>query len=215
MRTRRCSTTSTRDASTPAALRRALHVLALGVVTAVAACSSDRVRVAAGTVDQSMLARFKTFSVTAPTPPANRVAGAATNDTNRVAGAVMDMDPMLATSLVGRAMRQDLTEAFVQRGYQSVDASPDFYVAYYAGMGKVVDTRIAQSQYHVDGKKISTETYEYPAGTIVVDVVDARSDSLAWRGTGIARIPDNPDEYSRAIRAAINQIVAQFPTPNR
>ena len=215
MRTRRYSLTSTRDAVAPTPFRRALEVLALGAITAVAACSSDRVRVAAGTLDESMLARFKTFSVKAPTPPANRVAGAATNDTNRVAGAVMDMDPMLATSLVGRAMRQDLTEAFAQRGYQPVESSPDFYVAYYAGTGTVVDTRVAQSQYHVDGKKISTETYEYPAGTIVVDVVDARSDSLAWRGTGIARIPDNPDEYSRAIRATISQIVAQFPPPKR
>jgi hypothetical protein len=162
-----------------------------------------------------MLARFKTFSVRAPTPPANRVAGAATNDTDRAAGAVMDMDPMLATSLVGRAMRQDLTQAFAQRGYQPVDSAPDFYVAYYAGTGKVVDTRVAQTQYHVDGQKISTQTFEYPAGTIVIDVVDARSDSLAWRGTGITRIPDNPDEYSRAIRTAINEIVAQVPPPKR
>ena len=215
MRTRRSSTTSTGDAGTPTFFRRALEVLALGAVTAVAACSSDRTRVAAGTLDESALARFKTFSVKAPIPPANRVVGAATNDTNRVAGAVMDMDPMLATSLVGRAMRQDLIQAFTQRGYQPVDSAPDFYVAYYAGTGKVVDTRVAQSQYHVDGKKISTETYEYPAGTIVVDIVDARSDSLAWRGTGIARIPANPDEYSRAIRTAINEIVAQVPPPKR
>jgi hypothetical protein len=35
----------------------------------------------------------------------------------------------------------------------------------------------------VDDARITTRTYEYPGGTIVVDVVDARSDSLVWRGT--------------------------------
>ncbi len=189
---------------------RSVCVVAVLVITSAVACSKP-VRVASETLDAKALEHFATFSVTAPTPIASRVAAEVTNDSNRAAGVVMDMDPMLATSLVGRAMSEELATAFARRGYQRTDTNPNFYVAYYAGTGKVVDTRAAQSQYHVNGQQLSTKTYEYPAGTIVVDVVDARSDSLVWRGTGLAEIPNDPDDYSRMIRATIDQVVAQFP----
>lgn len=104
-------------------------------------------------------------------------------------GAVMNMDPMLSTSLVGRAIRQDITDAFTARGYQPVEGSPDFYVAYYAGTGHVVDTRASQRSYRTNGTQITRHTLVYPAGTIVVDVVDARSDSPVWRGAGV--LPDS------------------------
>ena len=123
----------------------------------------------------------------------------------------MDMDPMLATSLVGRAMHQDLVTAFSGRGYQLADGNADFQVAYYAGTGRVIDTRAYDTPYHADGHKIDTRTFEYPAGTIIVDVVDARSDSLVWRGPGIAEVPDDPDDYAKAIRGTINDVVAPVP----
>ena len=181
------------------------------VVAAIAciACSSS-VRVVTETGDAAALQHLKTFTLSAPVPTASRVAVAATNDSNRVGGAVMDMDPMLATSLVGRAMHQDIANAFAKRGYQSVDGTPDFYVAYYAGTGRVVDTRGSAKAYHV-GQKITTETYEYPAGTIVIDVVIARSDSLVWRGIGVAEIPSDPKDYARAVQSTVNKIVEQFP----
>jgi len=181
------------------------------VVAAMAcvACSSST-RVVTETGDAAALQHLKTFALSAPAPTASQVLVAATNDSNHVGGAMMDMDPMLATSLVGRAIRQDLATAFGKRGYQSVEGPADFYVAYYAGTGRVVDTRGSAKAYHV-GQKITTETYEYPAGTIVVDVVSARSDSLVWRGIGVAEIPSDPKDYARAVQSTVNKIVEQFP----
>ena len=174
------------------------------------ACSKSSTRVITETGDTAALKNLKSFAVSAPEPTATQVAIAATNDSNRVGGAVMDMDPMLATSLVGKAMRQDITSAFVKRGYVSTETSPDFHVAYYAGTGRVVDTRGAAKNYRV-GQKITTETYEYPAGTIVIDVVIARSDSLVWRGIGISEIPKDANDYARAVQKTVDKIVEQFP----
>jgi hypothetical protein len=167
------------------------------------------------TLDTAAVGQFKTFTVSAPTPSIDRVAVAATNDRDRAGGAMMDMDPMLSTSLVGRAMRQDITSAFAKRGYHGVDDAPDFYVAYYAGTGRVVDTRASAKNYHSNGQKITTQTYEYPAGTIVVDVVNARSDSLVWRGTGVAEIPNDPNDYAKTIHATVDKIVGTFPKAQR
>jgi len=189
--------------------------VALGALVFAAACKGRTVNVASGAIDTLALQQFQTFSIKAPTPPADSVAVATTNGTDRVGGAVMDMDPMLSTSLVGRAIRQDLANAFASRGCQAVESTPDFYVAYYAGTGHVVDTRASQKSYRTNGQKITTQTFVYPAGTIVVDVVDAQSDSLVWRGTGLARIPNNPNDYARAIQETVKSIVGTFPRAQR
>jgi hypothetical protein len=196
-------------------LRRGVTHVALGVLVMATACKDHEVQVASGTLDTLALRQFHTFAIMAPTPLADSVAVVATNDTDRVAGAVMEMDPMLSTSIVGRAIRQDLGMAFTKRGYHAVDTGPDFYVAYYAGTGRVVDTRASEKSYRTTGRTITTQTSEYPAGTIVVDVVDARSDSLVWRGTGVAEIPSDPTVYARAIRDAVDKIVGTFPKAQR
>jgi hypothetical protein len=188
--------------------------LTLGVLLIAGACKSSS-HVAIENLDTLAVRQFKTFTVSAPAPSMDRVAVAATNDRDRVGGAVMDMDPMLSTSIVGLAIRQDLVSAFANRGYHGVDGAPDFYVAYYAGTGRVVDTRASEKTYHSNGQKITTQTYEYPAGTIVVDVVDAHSDSLVWRGTGLAAIPNDPEDYAKAIHATVDKIVGGFPRAQR
>jgi len=194
---------------------RVVAQAAVGLLAMAIACKGRTVSVASGTLDTVALRQFKTFAIMAPAPPVDSVAVGATNGSDRAGGAVMNMDPMLATSLVGRAIRQDLSDAFTKRGYQAVDGTPDFYVAYYAGTGHVVDTRASQKSYHTNGQKITTQTYEYPAGTIVVDVVDARSDSLVWRSTALAAIPSDPNDYARTIHDAVDKIVGTFPRAQR
>jgi hypothetical protein len=188
--------------------------IAIVVAAGTTACNRTPIRVTSVIVDSAALTQLKTFSLKAPPPVEAEVKRRAIvgDSTHQAAGSVvMEMDPMLATSAVGQAIRQDLTDAFARRGYQSGTGSVDFYVAYYAGTGSVVSTRASEQSYKTTGSKLTTETYEYPAGTIVVDVVDARNNSLIWRGTGLAAIPNNPDDYKRVIQDAVNQIVAQFP----
>jgi hypothetical protein len=183
------------------------------MMAGVIACSHST-QVTAVTADPKPLPHFRTFAVSAPAPRVDKVAVGVTNQDDQASGAVMNMDPMLATSLVGRAMRQDLVAAFAARGYQHLEGDPDFLVAYYAGTGRAVDTRAYQHSYHSGGSEVSTHTYEYPAGTIVVDVIDASSNTLVWRGTGVSEIPDDPDDYARAVRHTIDKVVEQFPGRN-
>ena len=187
----------------------------VGTLLVAAACKGRTVSVASGALDTVAIGQFKTFAIMTPTPTADTVAVGATNGSNGATGVVMDMDPMLATSLVGRAIQQDLSDAFTKRGYQSVAGTPDFHVAYYAGTGKVVDTRSSQQRYRTNGQRITTQTFVYPAGTIVVDVIDTRSDSLVWRGTALAPVPSNPNDYARAIQEAVEKIVNTFPKAQR
>lgn len=190
-------------------VRAAATVLAVSV----SGCTRS-VRVATTMFDPAPIGRFETFAVMAPEPPVAHVVLAASNDSGRASSVIMDMDPMLATSLVGRAMRQTLIDEFTERGYRIVDWNPTFYVAYYAGVGQLVDARASLTKYHHNGQKLTTQTVEYPAGTIV-DVVDAQSNSLVWRGTALSEIPKDPNDYAHAIRTAVNKIVRNFPQARR
>jgi len=194
--------------------RRALGVGVLAALTAAAACA-DNMHVAATAADTTASRHLKTFGVIAPQPLVSSAAGAVTDGDGNAATAVMDLDPMLQTSLIGRAIRQDLANAFERRGYRLASGQPDFFVEYYAGTGDVVDTRAYASSYHGQGTQIDRETVQYPAGTIVVDVVDARTSTRVWRGTGVAEIPPRPDDYARAVRRVVDAVVAQYPRAAR
>ncbi len=55
------------------------------------------------------------------------------------------------------------------------------------------------------------QTGNYKEGSLVIDVVDSKTNKLVWEGTGNAEFekkPKNPDE---AISKAINKILADFP----
>jgi len=194
--------------------RRALGVGVLAALTAASACA-DNVHVASTAADTTATRHLKTFIVMAPPPRVSSAAGAVTDGDGNAATAVMDLDPMLETSLIGRAIRQDLANAFEHRGYRLASGQPDFFVAYYAGTGDVVDTRAHAYGYHAQGTEIDRETVEYPAGTIVVDVVDARTDTRVWRGTGVAEIPGRPDDYARTVRRVVDAVVGQYPRAAR
>jgi hypothetical protein len=195
---------------TVAGIGRSLRTGTILFTVSAAACSSS-IRVASTTVAPRRISEFKTFTITAPPPATDYVVLAASNDSGHTTAIAIDMDPMLETSMVGRAMRRDLRDAFGRRGYRSSDNNPDFYVAYYAGTGHVVDTRASLTRYHHNGERLRTQIVEYPAGTIVLDVVDARTDSLVWRGTALADIPQDPNDYARAIRKTVDKIAQSFP----
>ena len=55
------------------------------------------------------------------------------------------------------------------------------------------------------------QTNNYKEGSLVIDVVDGKTNKLVWEGTGNAEFekkPKNPDE---AISKAVNKILADFP----
>jgi hypothetical protein len=54
-------------------------------------------------------------------------------------------------------------------------------------------------------------SYDYKDGSLIIDVVDAKTQKLVWQGTGNAEIdktPKNPDEF---IASAVKKIMAGFP----
>lgn len=54
---------------------------------------------------------------------------------------------------------------------------------------------------------------EYDQGSLVIDFVDAASETLLWRGTATQRFReyDNPEKTSQDINTLVEKLLAQFP----
>jgi hypothetical protein len=61
----------------------------------------------------------------------------------------------------------------------------------------------------------STTTYEnvYTVGTMILDIYDAKTEKLLWRGTASDTIPEKASSLTKKIDKAITKLFKKFPPP--
>jgi hypothetical protein len=57
----------------------------------------------------------------------------------------------------------------------------------------------------------AVNTYNYRDGTIMIDILEAKSEKLIWEGTGTAEINTKPSDPAKAIGYAVSVIMESFP----
>jgi len=88
---------------------------------------------------------------------------------------------------------------------QSTTATTNYYgyggmyrpYGYYGGMGGSGYTTV--------------NTYEYIDGSLVIDIVDAKTNNMVWEGTGNKDIDKAPKDPDKAVKTAVTSIMAGFP----
>ena len=123
-------------------------------------------------------------------------------------------------SFLDKRMRAAVAAEMTAKGLTEVaaNAAPDIYVAYSArveekqqvspyanGMGYPYG--YGYGGYY--GRGYSPVT-QYKAGTVVIDIVDARRKELAWRGTGQAQVNQNTIDEVETHRI-VNGILSTYP----
>jgi hypothetical protein len=200
-----------------------LTTITSALVLTAAACSSG-VQVRTAVAPDASLAGLRTFSVlAAPERSAN-------------APALSASDPMLNNSITNQQLRTDLVQAFQGKGYTLSESNPDFQVAYYAGTKQKLDTtywnpgpayrygyrgfglrsnRFAWAWPYYSGYGYgyapSMQVQEYTQGTVIVDVIDPKTQELLWRGQGVASISDDPSTYSKELAQSVSAVLKKFP----
>jgi hypothetical protein len=139
-------------------------------------------------------------------------------------------DPMLNNSITNRELRTALANDLQARGYRQDNQNPDFLVAFYAGARAKFDTtywnpdplyyrygyrgfrdRWAWPYYGYGPTPAYAEIRESTQGTLVVDVIDARSRELLWRGRGVAEVSPDPKAYAEKLDKEARKIVEKLP----
>lgn len=124
---------------------------------------------------------------------------------------------------IDKRVRGALAANLAAKGFEKVQGvTPDFYVNHHLSVRTRLTSSGISTHYGVGsfgswggvGIGVGTSPVrEYDEGTLVIDVVDARSRQLVWRGTGSKAVSRNPtpEDSSRAIQEAVMEIMKPFP----
>jgi hypothetical protein len=130
-------------------------------------------------------ARYRTYAWTAGTPAANPLAE------NRIHAAV---EGQLAAD-----------------GF-TLSATPDVFVATIAvthEQRELVASGFGGGLMFGGYATASVQTYE--TGTLIVDLYDARTKQLVWRGTGTDTLSDKPEKNTAKMNKAVAKMFEQYP----
>jgi hypothetical protein len=124
----------------------------------------------------------------------------------------LDQDPFFQDHMLGAVERQLAAKGLAR---VASGATPDLRVHYHASITRRLDVRAADSGYgSCTGDDCLGEVTEFEAGTLVLDLVDVRTNRVIWRGwaqDSVEGVLDNPDRMEAQINQAVARIMEQLP----
>jgi hypothetical protein len=179
---------------------RPLRRLAMVTVIALSAAACATMNVGSHLDRASDFAQYRTYTWGQPDPLP-------------VGDPRLDTDPFLIDRLQG-AVEKELAA----KGFRYVlTGSPDLLVHYHSNVSRRIDVnRIDRESGFCYDETCDTRVVEYEAGTLILDVMDARTGRLIWRGwaqDGLRSFIRNSEVTARKIREAVKRMVAQLPPP--
>ncbi|MEN8007781.1 MAG: DUF4136 domain-containing protein [Candidatus Krumholzibacteriota bacterium] len=124
--------------------------------------------------------------------------------------------PLQDTELLRKRIHNSVAYEMEQRGIAPGD-NPDLLLVYHLGAKEkiqVTDWGYRYSDYYwgYGGRQI--DVYQFTEGSLVLDLIDAESKSLVWRGTGTGIVDQSkrtPEEMQDRADNVINKIMESFP----
>ena len=123
----------------------------------------------------------------------------------------LDANPFFRDYLMGAVERQLAT-----RGYRrAADDRPQLLIHYHANVTQRFEVHgMEPSNYPNCYPNCEPAVAEYEEGTIVIDVVDAATNTLVWRGwaqDNVRGFIDSQDRMQRQIERSMKKVFEQFP----
>jgi len=125
------------------------------------------------------------------------------------------------TNLMDKRVRAAVEKELQAKGFaMETKADPDFLVTYYP----VVHERRYRTTTHLGwgwgyrpfygrvGSSVS-EVHSYKEGTIVIEIVDFKSNQMIWQGAAAGALTglNNPEDADEVVPRAVRDILAKFP----
>jgi hypothetical protein len=127
------------------------------------------------------------------------------------------------TSLMDKRVRAALEKELMAKGFtMETKADPDFLVTYYP----IVKERRYRTTTHVGmgmgwgfrpfygrTSMSTSEVHHYKEGTIVIEIVDFKSNQMIWQGVAADALTglNNPEDADEVVPKAVHDILAKFP----
>jgi hypothetical protein len=123
----------------------------------------------------------------------------------------LDRDALFKDRVQGAVERQ-----MAARGYTLATApGADLLIHYHANISRRIDVnRVDRNYGYCAGSDCPTSVVEYEAGTLVLDIMDAKSGLLVWRGwaqNSVDNLLKDPDAMARVIERAVSEMMRPLP----
>ena len=122
----------------------------------------------------------------------------------------LDRDPFFKDQVQGAVEKQ-----LMARGFALVSSGrPELLIHYHANVAERIDVNRVDQAHGYCAAGECPETMNYEAGTLVLDVIDARTNRLIWRGWAqrtVEDVLDDRDRMARVINDAVRKMLQRFP----
>ncbi len=134
-------------------------------------------------------------------------------------------DPRIDNPFIERRIRDAVDNQLAAQGYErGLSGDSDFLVGYHVALEKKLAVSTMNEYYGVvvgprwhysSPRWYGSETYvyDYDEGSLVLDIIEAGSRKLIWRGSALARVDTtaSAERKTKRINEAVQRILAQFP----
>ena len=116
-----------------------------------------------------------------------------------------------------RPATQDWIVAAVDRcleagGFHKTESTPDFYVATHALVDEhTIEELSRPERWEFLTGVSSVDAYDLGAGTLVVDVLDATTGAVVWRGVATATVNGSAKKVEKKVEKRIRKLLERFP----
>lgn len=129
------------------------------------------------------------------------------------------------SSLMDRRVRAAVERELAAKGFrQETGGEPDFLVTYYpvyrdrkvrttTSFGTGFGGGFRPWGYGVGARFSTSQSHRYQEGTIVLEIVDGKSNELVWQGVAEGALTglDHPEEAEAQVGKAVRDLLAKFP----
>ena len=129
------------------------------------------------------------------------------------------------SGLIETRIMNAVVDQLTKKGMTQVTSDPDVFVVYHVGTQDKVDVTDYGYSYGGYGRYGGVyggaygagtggiSTYNYTEGTLIIDLFDASTKQLAWRGSGTGVLDENPspEQLTENVNRAVAAILSQYP----
>lgn len=124
----------------------------------------------------------------------------------------LDQDPFFQDHMMGAVEKQ-----MAARGYvRSTSEMPDLLIHYHASINQRLDVAgVDRERGYCYDDDCNVKVLNYEAGTLVLDIVDRRTNRMIWRGWAQDSVEDvlnNRERMARKINEAVTRMLARLPS---